>query len=149
MKLLPENVSNNETTEVVQTQSTEVSLGRLGKRELAPIQNFKTTREEALLPAIIPQSDGLVPSPIQSLVKCEEDVKVIGFEVFKNYLVILQERNKKRELNTMNLLSQKAHIHQFDSQPERNPSDGKRSQFYNVSLQDNLTFDEVNLNYAL
>ena len=37
----------------------------------------------------------------------------------------------------------------FDSTPERNPSDEERAQFYNAILEDNLTFDEVNIRYEL
>jgi len=54
--------------------------------------------------------------------------------VFKNYLAILQERNGKRELKTVNNLSGKQYVHQFDKGLERNPSDNLRSQFYDVRL---------------
>jgi len=113
-----------------------------------------TKREDTLLPPLILKDEQKsllaelnLPKSIVSIVEAENNVKIISFEVFKNYLSILQERNGKRELKTVNLLNNKHYIHQFDQEPERNPSDNLRSQFYDVMLQDNLTFDEVNLNY--
>lgn len=68
-----------------------------------------------------------VPSNTQVVVKAEEHVRIVDFEVFKNYLAILQERNGILELKSINLASpqMKPYLHQFDSMPhERNPSDG-------------------------
>lgn len=43
----------------------------------------------------------------------------------------------------------KQHVHQFDSAAEVNPTDFQRAQYYNVLLQDNLSFDTPDLQYTL
>jgi len=37
----------------------------------------------------------------------------------------------------------------FDQGSERNPSDGLRAQFYDISVADNLTFDESSIRYSM
>lgn len=46
-----------------------------------------------------------VPSNTQLVVKAEDNVRIVSFEVFKNYLAILQERNGILELKTQNLMN--------------------------------------------
>lgn len=121
-----------------------------------PSSKFLHKREESLVTelALLDQNaedkDLLLPKNITTLVEADFNVKIIEFEVFKNYLTILQERNGIRELKVVNLLTQKQHIHYFDQAPEEmSASDGKRAQFYDIAFEDNLTFDEVNLRYTL
>ena len=49
----------------------------------------------------------------------------------------------------VNLKTLKEHTHLFDSDRELNPADGKLTEFFNVDLEDNYTFDSVNLRYRL
>ena len=44
-----------------------------------------------------------LPKNVSELVEYSPDIKVLEFEVFNDYLAILQERNKIRELKTINL----------------------------------------------
>jgi 16S rRNA G527 N7-methylase RsmG len=49
---------------------------------------------------------------------------VLQCEVFKNYMAILIEKNRKRQLKTVNLRSDKVSTHYFDSLVEVNTADG-------------------------
>ena len=91
----------------------------------------------------------VLPKNVVTVVEADHLVKIIQFEVFKNYIAILQERNGIRELKTVNLLTQISSIHQFDQPDELSPSDGLRPHFYDISLEDNLTFDSTCVNYVL
>jgi protease II len=91
----------------------------------------------------------VMPKNILTVVEADHMVKIIQFEVFKNYLAIIQERNGIRELKTVNLMTQKQYVHQFDQPPELSPSDQKRPQFYDVKLEDNLSFDATSVRYVL
>jgi protease II len=91
---------------------------RLQKREIKPVSNFLTQRDQALMQA---ESEGplegqlaltdenkelvSVPTNTQVLIPAEEHVRIKSFEVFKNYLAVLQERNGILELKTINLLN--------------------------------------------
>jgi protease II len=159
---LQSRIEEKSNTQLFEQGPGEVQVGRLGKREVEPKSNFLVQRELALMLdnqvennlLLLPETNELVQVPrnVVTVVEAEEHVKIKDFEVFKNYLAVLQERNTILELKTINLLSatQKPHIHQFDSLPhERNPSDGERAQFYDVQFGDCLTFDETNLRYNL
>ena len=49
----------------------------------------------------------------------------------------------------VNLKTLKEHTHLFDSDKELNPADGKLTEFFNVDLEDNYSFDTTNLRYRL
>ena len=49
----------------------------------------------------------------------------------------------------VNLKTLKEHTHLFDSDRELNPADGKLTEFFNVDLEDNYSFDSTNLRYRL
>jgi len=78
---------------------------------LAPVSKFLNKREEALVTelALLDQNeenkDLQLPKNITTLVEADFNVKIIQFEVFKNYLAILQERNGIRELKVINLIT--------------------------------------------
>ena len=99
-----------------------------------PASKFLHKRKEALITELAlrdqesENSELLLPKNITTLVEADFNVKVIGFEVFKNYLAILQERNGIRELKLVNLLTQAQHVHYFDQAPEEmSASDGQRT----------------------
>ena len=78
---------------------------------MAPVSKFLNKREEALVTqlALLDQNeenkDLQLPKNITTLVEADFNVKIIQFEVFKNYLAILQERNGIRELKVINLVT--------------------------------------------
>ena len=72
---------------------------RLGKtNELAPVSNYLTERDKFLLP--IGKAD--IKDPVTGLsdqttiYEAEEDEQVLEFEVFKNYVTMIVERNGQR-----------------------------------------------------
>lgn len=123
---------------------------------MTPVSKFLKKRKKDLVTELTlldqdnENKDLQLPKNITTLVEADFTVKIINFNVFKNYLTILQERNGIRELKVINLLTEKQHIHYFDQAPEEmSASDGKRAQFYDIRFENNLTFDEVNLRYVL
>lgn len=79
-----------------------------------------------------------------------ENAEIIDFEVFKHYMTVLEERDKQLQMRVVNLRNPtKQTTHYFDQEAEVSLSDGKRLAFMNVEMQDNYTFDDVNMQYSL
>jgi len=83
----------------------EGQLTRLGRREYQIESEHLMPRNQIVF---APQEDGaLTVIPKQELVLVEKDIdaKILGFEVFKHYMVVIQERHSIREFKSNPLLS--------------------------------------------
>ena len=69
------------------------------------------------------------------------DEIVYGVEVFKHYMVVLVDKNKQRQLKCINLRTNKLSTHFFDSPLEVNQHTKQISEFFDVNLEDNYSFD--------
>lgn len=79
----------------------------------------------------------------------EDDEKVLEFEVFKNYLSLIVEKDGQRQLKSISLKTDKVTTHYFDSAEEVCPVQGEISEFFEASFSDNLTFDSNYVQYSL
>jgi len=73
----------------------------------------------------------------KDLIKFDDNVNIINFEIFKNFLVVLEEINGKRKFKIFNLLTNNYYIHE----PELDNM--------NVKLIDNFVFDSSYFRYAV
>ena len=86
----------------------DVSQGsaRLGKtNELAPVSSYLTEREKYLLPIGKAGSKDPVTglSDHTTIYEAEDDEQVLEFEVFKNYITMIVEKNGQRQLKSISL----------------------------------------------
>ena len=88
-------------------------------------------------------------SEVQTIYQSSESERIIEFEVFKNYMAILTEKDGQRQLKNVNLRTDKVSTHYFDSAGEVSPASGEISEFFDVSLEDNYTFDSNSVRYRL
>ena len=56
-------------------------------------------------------------------------------------MAVLTEKDGQRQLKNVNLRTDKVSTHYFDSASEVSPASGQISEFFDVSLEDNYTFD--------
>jgi protease II len=74
-------------------------------------------------------NNSLMLPTVQDIIKIEDNINIIDFQVFKNFLVILEEVDKKRHFKVLNLLSGNTYIHE------------PMLENMNVSLLNNLSYD--------
>ncbi|CDW77077.1 oligopeptidase b [Stylonychia lemnae] len=123
-------------------------IQRLGKREIQPIMNDMQSRQQQLLQTL--PTSSIIDLPVQRvLVEAKEDENIIDFEVYKHYLTVIQEKNQQRIMKIINLKTEREYTHLFDSEKELNPADGLITDFYDVEMEDNYTFDSASLRYRL
>jgi protease II len=83
-----------------------------------------------------------LPESSYSLVETTFDEKVLEFEVFENYMALVLEKNKERTVKVVNLRNESFQ----DIVPTFKDVD---TDFYDVELEDNHTFDTPWLKYRL
>lgn len=49
---------------------------------------------------------------VQDLIKPEDNINIIDFQVFKNYIAVLEETEKKRQIKILNLKTNTSYIHE-------------------------------------
>ena len=64
-------------------------------------------------------------------------------------MAILTEKDGQRQLKNVNLRTDKISTHYFDSAGEVSPANGEISEFFDVSLEDNFTFNSNSVRYRL
>jgi hypothetical protein len=64
-------------------------------------------------------------------------------------MAILIEKNRTRQLKTVNLRSDKVSTHYFDSPVEVNTADNQVPAFFDVAFEDNYSFDSSEVRYQL
>eukprot|EP00347_Sterkiella_histriomuscorum_P005460 403356529 len=136
---------SKERADQIQTQSTQF-VTRLGKREIQPVLRDMNSRQNSLL---VPEKESDLIKTSKTLIESKEDEKILGYEVFKHYMAVIEEKNQLRQMKIVNLKTERISTHLFDSEKELNPADGQISEFFDPELEDNLTFDSVNVKYRL
>ena len=76
-----------------------------------------------------------------TIYETEEDEHIREFEVFKNYITLIVEKNGQRQLKSISLKTNNVSTHYFDSPGEVCPANGEVSEFFEANLSDNYTFD--------
>lgn len=115
-------------------------LTRLGgKFELMPSSKYLQQRENQLVLLENDSSTGI--ATFETVYNPDSNEIVHGVEVFKNYMAILVEKNQTRQLKCISLRTNKVTTHYFDSAFEVNPQTKQLADFFDVSLEDNYSFD--------
>ena len=109
LKMLDEKYSLlSEKSDLIVQKDSQISR-IIGKSELAPISRFLESRDDSIINELelLDQKNELMvlPKNVVTVVEADHMVKIIQFEVFNNYMAILQERNGIRELKTVNLMT--------------------------------------------
>lgn len=102
--------------------------------ETNDIDNNNNNNLDILSKSLINKENSLVLTETD-LIKVEDNINIIDFEVFKNYLVVLEEENFKRRFKIFNLLNFSNYIHE-PIQP-----------YFNITLIDNCGFNSKYFRY--
>lgn len=140
-------VKNVELAELQREETLQKvdKLSRLSqKHELAPISDFLAERSDELMP-LKNQVTGLS----ETFYDPDKSEVVYGVEVFRNFMAVLVEKNGRRLLRSISLKTGKVTTHYFDSAFEVNAVDSQISEFFDVSLLDNYSFDSHEVRYKL
>ena len=123
---------------------------RLNKNEIAPVSDYLKERKDFLLSLPDKELDSLTGIQTSKIIyEAEEGENVLEFEVFKNYLAMIVERQGQRQLRTISLKTESVSTHYFDSAGEVCPVNGDVSEFFEASLHENLTFDSNYVKYQI
>lgn len=113
---------SSESSEVVTNVAHQLETRLSGKHELMPKSEYLTARAHQLIPlSKVDEVTGL--ATVETIYEPESNETVQGVEVFQHYMAVLIEKNKQRQLKTVNLRTLKQTTHYFDSNFEVNPSD--------------------------
>jgi protease II len=86
---------------------------------------------------LINNSNSLILPSVQDIIKTEDYINIIDFQSFKNYLVILEEIEKRCQFKIINLFTNNTYIHEpvLDNM--------------NIRLQDNNAYDSYYFRYTV
>ena len=131
----------NQASEFKQKEKNELDIVRNEKLQLPgdrlvalPMSNYFENRSESLEKSGMNQLQLIEP---YELIKTKYDAKLLDFEVTKNYLCVLEERNLVERIRTLTLKNNRWHT---ETLPE---------EYYHIELEDNLAYDTQYIRYRL
>ena len=122
----------------------------MGKRgDIAPKSDYMVRREDFILPVKDGADEVTGLRDVTTLYTCAEDEQIIELEVLKHYMGMIVEKSGQRQLKLINLRTDKVSTHYFDSHDEVCPINHHLQEFFDVTFEDNLTFESNSLSYRL
>jgi protease II len=129
-----ESIKNKESGESNSRSQPSQALTPLSK-----VKDLTTKQEKENLVDIY--QDAMTHSQLiplaQDLIKIDENINIIDFEIFKNYLVVLEESDKQRRFKIFNLITNNYYIHE------------PPLEYMNINLIDNLSFESSYFRYLI